>query len=181
MASPRTYVLGGGLAFLSVAAMAWTTFPPDDGPDQRLATWVAVEWQGFSDWMQSGPLSPIWLAGPFEDHDDALGPDAEWRAAALQIHDGDPERGARAIQNYGCGACHEIPGIAGARGSVGPSLAALRRQAYVAGVLPNEPGGLVRWIVEPTAHSPQTAMPDLGVSEGEARDIAAYLYEMAGR
>lgn len=166
---------------MSVAAMAWTTFPPDNGPDQRLAAWVAVEWHGFSDWMQSGPLGPVWPAALFDDHDDPLGPGADWQAAARQIHDGDPDRGARAIQIYGCGACHVIPGIAGARGSVGPSLAALRRQAYVAGILPNEPGGLVRWIVEPTAHAPQTAMPDLGVSVGEARDIAAYLYLVGDR
>ncbi|MEL6648628.1 MAG: hypothetical protein AAFQ05_13195, partial [Pseudomonadota bacterium] len=53
-------------------------------------------------------------------------------------------------------------------------------RAYVAGVLPNEPGGLVRWLVDPVAHSPMTAMPDLGVTEADARDMAAYLYTLRG-
>jgi cytochrome c1 len=35
---------------------------------------------------------------------------------------------------------------------------------------------MVRWIVNPRAIDSLTAMPNLGVTEGEARDIAAYLY-----
>jgi len=52
----------------------------------------------------------------------------------------------------------------------------MAERAWVAGVLPNEPAALVRWIVDPRAVDPRTAMPDLGVSEAEARDMAAYLY-----
>lgn len=172
----RTYALGGGLAVLAVAAMAWSAFPPENGPGARLAARLALGWDALSERIASGPLAPLWPGAPFDDHDDPLGAGADWQAAARQVHGGDPARGARLIRDHGCGACHEIPGISGARGTVGPSLATLRRQAYVAGVLPNEPGGLVRWIVDPPAHSSRTAMPDLGVTEEEARDIAAYLY-----
>jgi cytochrome c len=35
---------------------------------------------------------------------------------------------------------------------------------------------MVRWIVNPQQFSPQTAMPATGITEEEARDVAAYLY-----
>ena len=44
------------------------------------------------------------------------------------------------------------------------------------GVLPNSAGNLVKWIMDPREVDPRTAMPDLGVTEVEARDMAAYLY-----
>jgi cytochrome c2 len=90
--------------------------------------------------------------------------------------EGDPQRGREAIAAHGCGACHHIPGVREARGRVGPKLEGLREQIYIGGVLPNEPESLIRWIQDPPLHSPRTAMPNLGVTEQEARDIAAYLY-----
>jgi cytochrome c2 len=96
----------------------------------------------------------------------------------LRVAGGDPERGATAITTYGCGGCHVIPGIRGARGTVGPPLNDFATRGYVAGVQPNWPRHLVRWIGNPTAISPQTAMPNLGVTEQESRDIAAYLYTL---
>lgn len=96
----------------------------------------------------------------------------------LRVAGGDPDRGATAIVAYGCGGCHTIPGIRSARGTVGPPLTDFATRGYVAGVLPNWPRHLVRWIVDPPAISPQTAMPALGVSEQESRDIAAYLYTL---
>jgi cytochrome c1 len=69
-----------------------------------------------------------------------------------------------------------IPGIAGAEGEVGPPLRGVGGRAYIAGVLTNTPDHMVRWIVNPRAIDSLTAMPNLGVTEGEARDIAAYLY-----
>ena len=95
----------------------------------------------------------------------------------LRVAGGDPERGVAAIERYGCGGCHTIPGIRAARGTVGPPLTDYAARGYVAGVLPNWPRHLVRWIIDPPSISPQTAMPALGVGE-EARDIAAYLYTL---
>ncbi|CAL8480559.1 cytochrome C [Caballeronia sp. S22] len=69
------------------------------------------------------------------------------------ITGGDPRRGLDAIQRYGCGACHRIDGVPGAYGKVGPTLQNIGERAYVAGKL-----------------------PDLGVGEIDARDIAAFLY-----
>lgn len=87
-----------------------------------------------------------------------------------------PGRGPELVRAYGCGGCHTIPGVAGAVGKVGPRLDRVAEQAFVAGVLPNSPQHLADWIRRPRDHDPRTAMPDLGVTETDARDLAAYLY-----
>jgi cytochrome c2 len=89
---------------------------------------------------------------------------------------GDMAKGRLAIERYGCGACHTIPGVPGARGMVGPPLATVGGRMYIAGMLTNTPQNLVRWIQVPQAVAPGNAMPNLGVSASDARDIAAYLY-----
>ena len=89
---------------------------------------------------------------------------------------GSPQAGKQFIERYGCAACHQIKGIAHADSKVGPSLKEIRESGYVGGVLPNSADNLARWIADPRDVSPKTAMPDLGVSRAEARDIAAYLY-----
>lgn len=76
---------------------------------------------------------------------------------------------------YGCAGCHNIPGVPGARGEVGPPLSGFDRRLYIAGALTNEPHNLVRWLVNPSAVDPHTAMPVTGISEAEARVVAAYL------
>jgi cytochrome c2 len=95
--------------------------------------------------------------------------------AVVAVKGGDAGDGPAAIRAFGCGACHVVPGISGADGQVGPSLAGLAGRRYLAGVLPNTPRNLVRWIRHPQEVSRGTLMPDLGVGEDDARDIAAYL------
>ena len=97
-------------------------------------------------------------------------------APHVQVEGGEPASGAVLIRSYGCGACHDIAGVPLARGRVGPPLRNLRRQVYIAGVLPNQPEHMITWLVNPQAVDPRTAMPNLGVTPREARDIAAYLY-----
>ena len=95
---------------------------------------------------------------------------------ATAITGGDPSRAPALLRRYGCAGCHTIPGVPGARGQVGGSLAGLRQRVYIAGVVPNDADNLVRWIVAPTALDPLTAMPVTGITEPEARDVAAWLY-----
>jgi cytochrome c len=64
------------------------------------------------------------------------------------------ERGKIALTQYACQACHLIPGITGSQTFVGPPLEGIRH---------------------PKSIDPQTAMPDMGVTEEHARDMAAYL------
>lgn len=97
---------------------------------------------------------------------------------ARRLTGGDPKVGRELIDSYGCDACHTIPGVEGARGLVGPPLAGIANRVYIAGVLENTPSNLERWIVDPPAVDSQTAMPNLGVGEAEARHIAAYLYTL---
>jgi putative membrane protein len=97
---------------------------------------------------------------------------------AAQLTGGDPHRGALAIRQYGCSSCHTIPGIPGARGTVGPALGGIGGRPYIAGVLTNSPDNLVRWIQHPQQVDPLTAMPDVGVNQAVARDIASYLYTL---
>lgn len=89
----------------------------------------------------------------------------------------DPARGHDLIARYGCGGCHEIGGVSGANGQVGPSLKQIPGLQTIAGVLPNTPQNLARFIRSAPRFVPQGTMPDLGVTAGEARDIAAYLEE----
>ncbi len=79
---------------------------------------------------------------------------------------------------YGCGKCHNVPGIHGANGVVGPPLVALSRRTYIAGNFPNTPENLVHWVMAPQSMKPKTAMPELGLTEPQARDVAAYLYTL---
>jgi cytochrome c len=91
---------------------------------------------------------------------------------------GDPQAGAQLIESYHCGACHTIPGIRGADGLVGPPLTLFGRRTYVGGEVPNTPPNLIQWIMDPAAIEPGTAMPALGLSEQQARNVAAYLYTL---
>jgi cytochrome c len=97
-------------------------------------------------------------------------------AIARAMTGGDLTRAPAIIRRYGCAGCHAIPGIPGGDGQVGGPLADIRHRVYVAGVVPNSPDTLVRWIVSPQTFSPRSAMPATGISEAEARDVAAYLY-----
>lgn len=91
---------------------------------------------------------------------------------------GDIESGRQMMEFYDCGSCHTIPGIRDADGVVGPPLNFWSRRSFIAGAVPNQPDKLIQWIMDPQSVEPGTAMPDLGVTEPEARDIAAYLYNL---
>jgi cytochrome c2 len=98
--------------------------------------------------------------------------------APLRIAGADPERGRQVLHAHGCGSCHVIPGVRGAVAWVGPPLTEWARRGYVAGRLPNAPEHLVAWLRDPQAISPGSAMPNLGLTEAEARDAAAFLYTL---
>ncbi|MFD0819327.1 c-type cytochrome [Micromonospora zhanjiangensis] len=91
---------------------------------------------------------------------------------------GRPDHGAELIQRYGCGSCHTVPGVDRANGLVGPPLTRFGARSYIAGELPNNADNLRRWIQNPQSVEPGTAMPNLGVTDVDARDIAAYLFSL---
>lgn len=117
------------------------------------------------------PLLAVMLLG-------AAGCVTDKLADAATLTNGDPRRGQLEIRNWGCGTCHTIGGVPGAVGKVGPVLDGLAERAYIAGVVPNTPDNLIRWIENPKKIDPKTAMPNLDVPPGIARDMAAYVYTL---
>jgi cytochrome c1 len=90
---------------------------------------------------------------------------------------GDATNGRRLVIGKGCGGCHTVRGVADATGVVGPNLTNVAlRPTLAAETIQNSPENMVRWIMDPPALKPGTAMPKLGLTEEEARDITALLY-----
>lgn len=102
---------------------------------------------------------------------------ADARTQAMRLTGGDPDRGVAAIGRYGCTACHIIPGVQGAAdATVGPSLDHIASRANLGGELKNTPDNMIRWIQRPQEAKKDTLMPEMGVTDQDARDIAAHLY-----
>ena len=101
--------------------------------------------------------------------------DAAW---AAEMTGGSVHRGQERLRSYGCMSCHSIPGVPGAAALVGPPLAGIASRSYIAGVMSNTPQHMIEWIRNPPAIDAKTAMPNMKVTESDARDIAAYLYTL---
>jgi len=91
---------------------------------------------------------------------------------------GDHYAEAKALIAANCVACHIVPGVPAATGTVGPSLAGVGRRKVLAGRFPNTPATMARWIEHPQAMLPGTAMPEMGLTAAQARTIATYLYTL---
>ena len=114
-------------------------------------------------------VAVILLASACANHDE------QW---AAEMTRGNPAEGRKAIRSYGCPACHTIPGIRATKGLVGPPLAGIASRSYIAGVLSNTPDHMIQWLRDPPGIDSKTAMPNMNVTERDARDIAAYLYTL---
>lgn len=93
------------------------------------------------------------------------------------VPSGDPERGLQIMSEAGCGACHDVPGLDWPRGQVGPPLSGMGGRALIGSGLPNRPETLIPYLMNAPAVDPGSPMPPMPISQEEARDIAAYLYE----
>jgi mono/diheme cytochrome c family protein len=142
-----------------------------------------IKMTGMPAWKYRMADADIWAVVAFLQRLPRLSP-AEYRALkpaplapAPQESAGEPSarRGVHAINQYMCATCHHIPGIVGANAPVGPPLSGIGSRTFIAGVLPNTTENMVRWLRDPPSIDANTAMPDLGVTERDARDIAAYL------
>ena len=91
---------------------------------------------------------------------------------------GNVGRGRAAIAKYGCGTCHTIPGVGAAKATVGPPLNRIAARMYLGGHLTNTPVNMMKWIQHPQAIEPKTVMPELGVTNQDVMDIAAFLYTL---
>ena len=93
----------------------------------------------------------------------------------------DPHAQAKRLIAQNCAACHTVPGVTGANGRVGPSLAGIARQQIIAGYFANTPDTLTHWIESPQEMLPGNAMPDMRLSHQQADEIASYLYTLEQR
>lgn len=99
-------------------------------------------------------------------------------AVAHALTGGDATRGKLAFSRYRCGACHSIRALEGADGQVGPPLDKIAVRAFLAGSQPNDAAHMIAWVRHPQAVEPGVGMPDMGLTDPEARDVAAYLYTL---
>jgi cytochrome c2 len=101
-------------------------------------------------------------------------------ASGKKIPGGDPARGRAIVASnqYGCTACHAIPGIRSPQGIVGPPLEGFAERAFIAGQLPNTPDSLIAFLQNPAALIPRTGMPDVRLGLEGARHVAAFLYTL---
>lgn len=106
---------------------------------------------------------------------EALQPAPSPPGLAGETGEPDARRGKHAVRQYACLTCHAIPGLVGAHAPVGPPLAGIGSRTVIAGILPNNTANMARWLRAPRQVNPHSAMPDLGVTERDARDMAAYL------
>jgi len=110
---------------------------------------------------------------------DASASRSSLRSHAAAVTGGNPARGEAMFIQYGCGGCHGVKHVRQASGAVGPPLDGIAVRAIIAGKLSNSPDNMQKWIRDPQAVTPGTAMPDLQVGEQDARDITAFLYTRA--
>ena len=87
------------------------------------------------------------------------------------------DEGKAIIAQQPCGTCHVIPGVQGANGTIGPSLAGVASRTSIAGgAVPNNgPDDLKRWIMNPPGVKPGTTMPNYNLTDDQATKIVAYL------
>ena len=147
-----------------------------------------IKMSGMPAWQHHLSEAELWAVVAFVLQLPALTPTAygELMAQAWQCHTTEPttvpkpangraERGPIALQMYGCHACHSIPGITGPQPQVGPPLAGFGSRQLIAGRLANTHDNLVGWIRHPQRWDARTAMPDLGVTQEHAEEMAAHL------
>lgn len=104
-------------------------------------------------------------------------PRREREEDAVALTGGDPARGREAVRRYGCLSCHTVPGLPG-DANVGPPLDRVGSRVYLGGVLVNTPGNMQKWLKDPDGVDPKTAMPNIGATDDDIRDIACYLYTL---
>jgi cytochrome c oxidase subunit 2 len=76
-----------------------------------------------------------------------------------------------------CVGCHTIRGVS--TSVLGPDLTTFgSRRTLAAGILPNTPETVAAWLKNPPALKPAAKMPALGLTDDQARAVAAYLLSL---
>jgi len=148
-------------------------------PDEALWTIVAyVQWMPYESPRAYEDALRASGQAQAADRSASFVRDPSASSVELRARPGNAERGRHVLQQYACVTCHEIPGVVGASIPVGPPLDHMARRAFIAGVIQNTPQNMVRWLQAPKQFVPGGAMPNLGVAEQDATDMAAYLLSL---
>jgi mono/diheme cytochrome c family protein len=179
-------------------ALGLTPLPTNLSHAARVRTpaelyWVVrngVKMTGMPAWLFRLDERDLWAVVAFMQQLPLMAPEdyaarTATMSSELHAHDArapsappDPVRGKMALKQYACTTCHSIPGVVGDHAPVGPPLDRIGARDYLGGVLPNSRENMVRWLRAPQEVSPRSAMPDLGVTERDAVDMAEYLYTL---
>lgn len=89
------------------------------------------------------------------------------------------DRGKALITEKGCIACHVVKSVPGAVGTIGPELDGVgdtaKRPKIVVNTLDNNADNLKKWLSNPPAVRPGTAMPNLSLNQTEVDSLVAFL------
>jgi cytochrome c oxidase subunit 2 len=102
-----------------------------------------------------------------------------WRRRQLRSatppHDALQSRGLGLFLGGPCAGCHTVSGT-GAGGDLGPDLTHFASRASIAaGLLPNTPANLARWLADPQALKPGNYMPQVPMSPSDRAALVSYL------
>jgi len=79
---------------------------------------------------------------------------------------GNAANGEKLVSTGMCIACHAIRGVPTMIGNIGPNLTHVgSRTTIAAGLYPNDPRHLARWVKDPTKMKPGVTMPSFGIGE----------------
>nr|NIQ53806.1 c-type cytochrome [Gemmatimonadota bacterium]NIU73979.1 c-type cytochrome [Gammaproteobacteria bacterium]NIY08261.1 c-type cytochrome [Gemmatimonadota bacterium] len=162
------WIVANGLKMAGMPA-----FQPGLGDRQVWATVAfmrALPQVSPAEYLEAANAAPATVAARMEERLRASTPSADL--------DPDIRKGRRLVEAYGCGSCHEIPGIANSKGQVGPPLHKFGLRHYIAGAVLNNPPNLTKWLVAPESVEPGTAMPSVGATPEDAAHMAAYLLSL---
>jgi LysM repeat protein len=87
----------------------------------------------------------------------------------------EPEQGLEAFQEYGCDTCHTVTER---DSTTAISLVDLSEKETLSVGVPATPANVIRYIQNPQSVHPQATMPNLGVPQDKALEIAIYLYSL---
>ncbi|HEU4648537.1 MAG TPA: cytochrome c oxidase subunit II [Gemmatimonadales bacterium] len=90
----------------------------------------------------------------------------------------DPQvaQGEKLFAQKGCIGCHSLVAVNPPKGLIGPNLANVGARTWIAaGTLENTDANLAAWIRNPQQWKKGVLMPNLGVTEDEAKALVAYL------
>jgi len=101
----------------------------------------------------------------------------QWAAAqkaAAPEPSGDAAEGKSVFARSACVGCHTIRGVSA--GALGPDLSHFgSRELFGAGLWPTTVDNVVAWLKDPPALKPGSRMPNLHLSDAEAKALAVYL------